>query len=237
MISAINLGNYGLMGRYVAIYHPLGQITTVYCHLNAVASDIEVMQMVSAGDSIGTLGASVFGSDYDPVAKTPFDPPHLHFFVLGPGGHISDGAAGALNDRGTSVSALVETPWGIKVTIPGHTMLTGRDTYFYFTVGFNNPPPTTNLATVYPGRVPIFAIDGNDIYCPIPFVAGSGALEGGAIWRQPTTSYLPSAAIQKLIMQVVGVDTESVVYGAQGKSLQSQYVAGHRVRSTNVTNT
>ncbi|MFN0247692.1 MAG: M23 family metallopeptidase [Kofleriaceae bacterium] len=62
------LGSDGRSGRYVRIQHDDGAITA-YMHMDDVADDLEVRDRVTAGQYVGTLGATAIYSA----------PPHLHF--------------------------------------------------------------------------------------------------------------------------------------------------------------
>lgn len=62
------LGADGRSGRYVRIQHDDGAITA-YMHLDDVAEDLQVRDRVTAGQYVGTLGATAVYSA----------PPHLHF--------------------------------------------------------------------------------------------------------------------------------------------------------------
>lgn len=62
------LGSDGRSGRYVRIQHDDGAITA-YMHMDDVAEDLQVRDRVTAGQYVGTLGATAVFSA----------PPHLHF--------------------------------------------------------------------------------------------------------------------------------------------------------------
>lgn len=62
------LGSDGRSGRYIRIQHDDGAITA-YMHMDDVAENLQVRDRVTAGQYIGTLGATAVFSA----------PPHLHF--------------------------------------------------------------------------------------------------------------------------------------------------------------
>lgn len=69
------LGSDGRSGRYVRIQHDDGAITA-YMHMDDVAESLQVRDRVTAGQYLGTLGATAVFSA----------PPHLHFSLELPEG-------------------------------------------------------------------------------------------------------------------------------------------------------
>lgn len=66
----------GDYGRYIVLEHPKADVPvyTLYGHLSAIAPGLKVGQLVSAGETIGTMGHS--GTENIPVARA-----HMHFEI------------------------------------------------------------------------------------------------------------------------------------------------------------
>lgn len=93
------LGSDGRSGRYVRIQHDDGAITA-YMHMDDVAEDLQVRDRVTAGQYVGTLGATAIFSA----------PPHLHFSLELPE-HAGD------RGDGIETSYVDPAPFLVRATI------------------------------------------------------------------------------------------------------------------------
>ncbi len=93
------LGSDGRSGRYVRIQHDDGAITA-YMHMDDVAQDLQVRDRVTAGQYVGTLGATAIFSAA----------PHLHFSLELPD-HTGD------RGDGISTTYVDPAPFLVRATI------------------------------------------------------------------------------------------------------------------------